>query len=150
MQIDAADAELLKEGEEVTLMSWGNCIVRKVTRGAAGVEAIEAELHLEGDVKKTKLKLTWLADVPELIDLEVRFYGHLLTKKKIEEDDDVADIANKDSLSIIRASGDPNMRNLNKGDVIQLERKGFYIVEQAMGLPGQHLVLINIPDGRQK
>ncbi|KAF9361979.1 hypothetical protein BGX26_008151 [Mortierella sp. AD094] len=33
--------------------------------------AIQAELHLEGDFKKTKKKLTWLADGPELTKVEL-------------------------------------------------------------------------------
>ena len=48
------------------------------------------------------------------------------------------------------ALGDPNMRTLQKGDVIQLERKGYYIVDAPLIRPGQAIVLLSIPDGRQK
>jgi hypothetical protein len=48
---------------QVTLMNWGNCIIRKVEKVASGeVSALEGELHLEGNVKETKKKLTWVAD----------------------------------------------------------------------------------------
>jgi tRNA synthetases class I (E and Q), anti-codon binding domain len=33
--------------------------------------------------------------------------------------------------SVVEAYGDLNMRSLAKGDVIQLERKGYWIVDQA-------------------
>jgi glutamyl-tRNA synthetase len=47
---------------QVTLMDWGNAIVRTVSRDASGrVTALAGELHLEGDFKKTKKKLTWLS-----------------------------------------------------------------------------------------
>lgn len=48
------------------------------------------------------------------------------------------------------AVGDANMRSLQKGDVIQLERKGYYIVDQPLTKPGGQVVLFNIPDGRAK
>ena len=61
--IDGEDANLVEINEEVTLMDWGNAIVRKVQKDAATgkVVAIEGELNLQGDFKKTKKKLTWLA-----------------------------------------------------------------------------------------
>src|SRR4051812_18410336 len=62
--IEQADAKEIKDGEEVTLMGWGNAIVRKVHVNAQGaVTGLDAELHLKGDFKKTDKKLTW---VPQL------------------------------------------------------------------------------------
>ena len=65
MWLHQADALVVKEGEEVTLMDWGNCIIRKIHKDAASgaVTAIDADVHLEGDFKTTKWKLTWLAQV---------------------------------------------------------------------------------------
>ena len=48
------------------------------------------------------------------------------------------------------ALGDPNMRTLQKGDIIQLERKGYFIVDVPLVRPGQPIILLSIPDGRQK
>ena len=69
---------------QVTLMDWGNCIMREVAKGPDGrVTGITAALHLEGDFKKTKLKLTWLADVPDLVPLRLVTLGDLITKAKV-------------------------------------------------------------------
>lgn len=46
------------------------------------------------------------------------------------------------------ALGDANMRTLQKGDIIQLERKGYYIVDAPLLKPGKPIVLFSIPDGR--
>ncbi len=47
------------------------------------------------------------------------------------------------------AWGDPNMRTLQKGDIIQLERRGYFIVDVPLTKPGtQPMVLFEIPDGR--
>lgn len=42
------------------------------------------------------------------------------------------------------------MRTLQKGDVLQLERKGYFIVDEPLTKPGKPIVLFNIPDGRVK
>ena len=34
-------------------------------------------------MKKTKLKLTWLADIPELVPLTLVDFDYLITKKKV-------------------------------------------------------------------
>jgi glutamyl-tRNA synthetase len=46
------------------------------------------------------------------------------------------------------AVGDANMRTLQKGDIIQLERKGYFIVDAPLLRPGKPIVLLSIPDGR--
>lgn len=41
------------------------------------------------------------------------------------------------------------MAQLQKGDIIQLERKGYFIVDAGVEHGGS-VVLLNIPDGRTK
>lgn len=93
--LDLADAALLAEGEEVTLMDWGNAIIKSITRDAAGaVTGLAGSLNLEGDVKKTKYKLTWLAATDELLALTLVDFDFLINKKKVEEDDNFQDLVN--------------------------------------------------------
>lgn len=62
----AAKLELMRTWEQVTLMDWGNAIVRQKTIGADGkVTALLMDLYLEGDFKLTKKKITWLAQPVE-------------------------------------------------------------------------------------
>ncbi|KAG0269729.1 hypothetical protein DFQ27_002398 [Actinomortierella ambigua] len=148
MWLDQADAKELAQDEEVTLMDWGNAFVRKIEKSADGVvTAIEAELHLQGDVKKTKRKLTWLADGAELVSVLLKDYDYLITKKKIEEEDELKDLLTPVTEFTTEAIADGNVADLNKGDIIQLERKGFYIVDQKAEA-GKPAVLILIPDGK--
>jgi len=148
--LDQADAQQIKEGEEVTLMDWGNAIVKSIERGADGsVTSLSGELNLAGDVKKTKLKLTWLADIPELVPLTLVDFDYLITKKKVEEEDDFKTLINPNSKFETPAVGDLNMARLKKGDIIQLERKGYYILDVS-AQNGAPAVLFSIPDGRTK
>ena len=47
-------------------------------------------------------------------------------------------------------TGDPALRNLKKGEVIQLERRGFYICDRPYLSEDKPAVLFMIPDGRVK
>jgi glutamyl-tRNA synthetase len=149
-QIDAAS---LEQDEEITLMDWGNAIVKSIIREDGGsVVRVEMQLHLEGDFKKTSKKLTWLSPDPQtLIPVILCDYDYLITKKKLEEDDPFENFITPVSEFTTPAVGDANLVNLKKGDIIQLERKGFYICDQAYNTPtGSPLKLIFIPDGRVK
>jgi len=91
-----------------------------------------------------------LADVPDILRTDVVLvdYSHLLTKKKLEDNDDIADYVNKESKKEYMAYGDPNLKLLQKGDIIQLERRGFYICDQSLVKP-KSLQLFFIPDGKK-
>ena len=132
-------------------MDWGNAIFTSITRGGDGtITAISARLHLEGDFKKTRLKLTWLAVSDDLLKLQLVEFGHIISKPKPEEDDDISDIVNRDSRTDIMAEGDMNMRSLKAGDIIQIERKGYFRVDQPYIRDSKPAVLFKIPDGKQE
>eukprot|EP00798_Chlamydomonas_sp_ICE-L_P023367 gene23367-30628_t len=149
--LDQVDCQEVKEGEEVTLMDWGNAFIRKINKDDSGVvTSIDAELHLAGDFKKTKSKLHWLSQSEELVALTLSDFDYLINKKKVEEDDDFMTLVNDQTRFDKAALGDPNMRSLQKGDIIQLERKGYYIVDEPQLKPGKPIVLLSIPDGKEK
>jgi len=145
--IEGADAALIKDGEEVTLMDWGNAIIEKVHKTGENVVSLEGRLHLEGSVKSTEKKLTWLPTIEDLIKTSLIEYGHLITKKKLEDEDLLEDFVNHNSKTEIDAIGDANLRSLKKGDRLQLERRGYFIVEEPYLNSQKPMVLIMIPDG---
>lgn len=131
-------------------MDWGNAIVRSKTTDLSGhITSINMDLHLEGDFRKTKKKITWLAqptsDHP-LIDVTLLDYDYLITKKKLEEDDDVADFVTPVSEFKEEAFADTNVKDLTKGDIIQFERKGYFIFDGIV--QDGKLEFILIPDGK--
>ncbi|KAF9117155.1 hypothetical protein BGX27_000004 [Mortierella sp. AM989] len=146
--MDQADCKELEVNEEVTLMDWGNAFIRSIEKNGEGiVTGIQAELHLEGDFKKTKKKLTWLADGPEVTKVELMDYDYLITKKKLEEDDNLTDLLTPVTEFKTEAIADGNVVELNHGDIIQFERKGYYIVD-AVATSNTPARLILIPDGK--
>lgn len=91
--IEKADAEEIKEGEKITLMKWGNVTITRKEDGHLWGTLDEADQNFKG----TK-KLSWLtADSDAQLEVTLVELDHLITKKKIEESDDVSQIVNKDS-----------------------------------------------------
>ncbi|KAJ3068345.1 hypothetical protein HDU98_008466 [Podochytrium sp. JEL0797] len=159
MYLEFNDAKDLSVGEEVTFMDWGNVIIESIEWSAdkTFVAMIEVRLNLSGDFKKTKKKLTWLArglpkDEPQQAPTRCVLYDfdYLITKKHLEETDEMDDFVTPVTEFKVEAWGDANLRGCNKGDIIQLERKGYYIVDKAFDAqnPNDAMHLFFVPDGR--
>ncbi|KAL7405656.1 hypothetical protein ABVT39_005011 [Epinephelus coioides] len=157
--VEGADAETFSEGEMVTFINWGNLIITKINKGADGkVVSMEARLNLENtDFKKTT-KITWLAETnsaPLLPTICIN-YQPLISKAVITKDDDFKDYINKNSKLEEKMLGDPCLKNLKKGDIIQLQRRGFYVCDQPYepvspnSCKESPCVLLYIPDGHTK
>jgi glutamyl-tRNA synthetase len=114
-------------------MDWGNAIVRSKSVDASGtVTSIEMDLYLEGDFKKTKKKITWLAQPSSqypLIPVTLLDYDYLITKKKLEETDNVKDFITPITEFKEFALADANVKDLKKGDYLQFERKAYFIFD---------------------
>ena len=148
--VEQEDARSFSDGEEVTMMDWGNVIVRSKTTNSSGViESIEMDANLDGDFKKTSKKVTWLAASPSrpLVDVTLVDFDYLITKKKLEEDDKFEDFVTPNSEFRVDAVADFNVSELAEGTQIQFERKGYFILDRAQGAGGAR-EFIKTPDGR--
>lgn len=148
--LDQPDARLLVQDEETTLMNWGNAFVRTVLRDkdSGQVISVDLQLHLAGDVKATKKKITWLSRAQNLCAVKLHEFGHLITKDKLQKTDNVLDFVNKDSEKVEDAWTDSNVAELNGSDIIQLERYGYYRVDEPAAA-GRPAVLFKIPSGKE-
>ncbi|PKU48946.1 hypothetical protein llap_802 [Limosa lapponica baueri] len=157
--IEGADAETLTEGEVVTFINWGNIIITKLNRNSSGkIVSIDAKLNLDNkDFKKTT-KITWLAETQRapLIPTVCVNYEHLITKPVLGKDEDFKQYINRNSKQEELMLGDPCLRELKKGDIIQLQRRGFFICDQPYEPVSPYsckdapCILIYIPDGHTK
>lgn len=83
--------------------------------------------------------------------VELRKYGYLITKPKLAENEDFKQWVNPNIITVTSVLGDPNLRLAQKGDRLQLERRGYFIVDQPYLAfdAARPLVLIQIPDGHK-
>lgn len=118
---------------QITMMEWGNAFVNtKNTSPSGEISSLSIDLHLEGDFKKTSKKVTWLSAPTSQhphIPVTLIEYDYLITKKRLEEDDSLDDIVNTKTEYRIEALASAEVANLKKWDIIQFERKGFYICQ---------------------
>jgi glutamyl-tRNA synthetase len=157
--MEQADAQSFEQDEEITLMNWGNAIVRKVSHsinplemakhGLKTVTGLELELHLQGDVKTTKKKVTWLSKDQDLVPIELVDYDYLITKDKLEPEDTLEDFLNKNTETRTSAMADCNVAQLKVDDIVQFDRKGFFRIDKALE-HGEKVVAIQIPTGKSK
>uniref|UniRef100_A0A665WJM7 Bifunctional glutamate/proline--tRNA ligase n=1 Tax=Echeneis naucrates TaxID=173247 RepID=A0A665WJM7_ECHNA len=155
--IEGADAETFSEGEVVTFINWGNLIITKINKYGK-VVSLDARLNLDNKDYKKTTKITWLAETNSapLLPAICINYQPLISKAVITKDDDFKDYINKNSKLDEKMLGDPCLKNLKKGDIIQLQRRGFYICDQPYEPISPHsckespCVLLYIPDGHTK
>jgi len=150
IMLEFDDATQIKENEEITLMNWGNAFVRTITRNEQGEPiAMTGELHLEGDFKKTEKKLSWLSADCKHIPVVLQDFDYLITKPKLEDDDNLEEFTTPVTKFELEAIADENVLSLKLNDKIQFERRGFFNVDQ-VGDETKPYVLIYIPDSKYK
>lgn len=146
--LEQEDAKSFKQDEEITLMNWGNAFVRKIHTSGDTITELDLELHLQGDVKKTDKKITWLStEGQELVPVELVDFDYLLTKDSLQEEDKLEDFLNPKTEFREDAVADCNVAGLKEGDIIQFERKGYYRLDRPYA-PGKPAVFFNIPTGK--
>ncbi|KDO30413.1 hypothetical protein SPRG_19636 [Saprolegnia parasitica CBS 223.65] len=149
--IERDDANHFTIGEDVTLMRYGNVTITAINKNSDGeIVSVDAKDHPEGDFKKTKLKITWLAQVDDIVPATLVEFDHLISKPKLEENDNFVDHLTPVTRAEMHALGDHGLRNLQYGDVIQLERRGYFRVDAPYVSKDKPLVLFMIPDGKQR
>ncbi|WWC72977.1 glutamate-tRNA ligase [Kwoniella pini CBS 10737] len=149
--VEQEDAVSFGDNEEITAMDWGNVFVsNKKTNSNGEVESLEFKLHLEGDFKKTSKKIHWLSAPSTknaLVPVTLIEYDYLITKKKLEENDNLEDIINPKTEYRVKALASAEVVNLKKWEIIQFERKGYYICQGTKDAEGR-MEFGFIPDGR--
>ncbi|CAK7217554.1 glutamate--tRNA ligase [Sporothrix curviconia] len=148
--LEQVDAQSFAVGEEITLMNWGNAIVQEIEKDAADVSSqtiktLRLQFSPGGDVKKTK-KITWLADKDEnLVPVDLVSFDYLITKDKLEKSDNLRDCLTDVTEFIQQAFADCNVKLLEKGAIIQFERKGYYRLDAVLQDAPKRVVFFDIP-----
>jgi len=114
--IENDDAKVIEIGEKVTLMKWGNVTITSKTTADDGTFILHGTVDPEDkDFKKTK-KITWVsADPDTTFEVTLVELDHLITKKKVEENDKVADLVNRNSKIEYTAIAEGALRTIQKG-----------------------------------
>jgi glutamyl-tRNA synthetase len=144
--LEKVDTDGIQVGEEIVLMRWG---VVKITKVEEGV--LEGEYVPDGNIKAAKRKLTWMANVDTNISVTLTEFDNLISKGKLEEGESFKDFLNPNTIATSTVIGDASLKTLQQHEIIQLERRGYYRVDQPyVNNQDKPLVLFMIPDGKAK
>ncbi|CAD1476646.1 unnamed protein product, partial [Heterotrigona itama] len=162
LYIERNDANLLIEGQNITLINWGNVLIKKIEKENNVIKQITAQLNLENKDYKNTLKITWLSASSEneddvnkvnLIPCYTVYFNHIIRKPVLGKDDDYKDFVAKETRTEVRMLGEVALKRVEKGEIIQLQRKGFfrcdvpYAAISPFSSREQPLILFYIPDG---
>ncbi|KAK9886701.1 hypothetical protein WA026_017618 [Henosepilachna vigintioctopunctata] len=156
--IDKADVEVLKEGQNATFINWGNLMIKKINKKGGNVESVEAELNLDNkDYKKTP-KVTFLCETEKakFTPTFCIYFDHIISKPLLGKDEDFKQFIGHETRKDLQVLGDPELRNLKQGDIIQIQRRGFFRVDVPYGerspftCKEQPVILFYVPDGSAK
>ncbi|KRT81232.1 tRNA synthetase, partial [Oryctes borbonicus] len=129
--IDTVDAETLKEGENATFINWGNLLVKKINRENGKITSVNAQPNVENKDYKKTVKLTWLADTEKagFTPAYCVYFDHIISKPLLGKDEDFKQYIGHQTRVEYQMLGDPELKKLKKGDIIQLQRRGYFIVD---------------------
>lgn len=150
--VEQADAAAFHDGEEITLMGWGNVVIKRILKSAnRAIESLEAELKPGGDFSKTK-KVHWLAaEGTQHFAAQLWEFDYLLTKDSLTKTDDLDKCLNPVTATVVDAFVGEDCKGHIEGDIIQVERKGYFRVDKAIGKgPDGKVVMFKIPTGTGK
>ena len=123
--------------------------ISKVVSADGKIASLEGEYIPDGDYKTAKRKLSWMVNTGTNPIVELTEFDHLVTKDKLEEDDNFGDFVNPNTIATTQVMGDAGLKTLQEHDIIQLERRGYFRVDRPYR-EGKPLVLYMIPDGKSK
>ena len=115
------------KGESVDKDSHGNiqtiyCTYDPESRSGSGTEA---------SMRKVKGTIHWVS-AKHAIDAEVRNYDRLFTDESPDQhkEHDFTEFINENSLSIQQAKIEPSLKELKKGQSVQFQRLGYFILDK--------------------
>jgi len=147
--IEKEDAKDLREGMKVTLMKWGNATITQRVENGDTFELLATIDEADKDYKGT-MKLTWICNDPATtFEIKMVEFDHLITKPKVEEEDNIEEIFNRNSRFEEIGIAEGIVKTLSKGCYFQFERRGFYYVDR-IALVNQQMVVNFVPDGKTK
>lgn len=156
--IDTADAEVLKENENCTFINWGNLLITKINRKNDKIVSVQATSNLDNKDYKKTLKLSWLPDTPrtKLVPAVLVYFEHIISKPILGKDEDFKSYIGHETRRETLSLGDPELVHVKKSEIIQIQRKGFFICDSPYEPHSNHtgrespIILFFIPDGHSK
>ena len=121
--VESIDFTDVKVGTRYTLIGLGNTVITDIMPLTLHYDKNDTEY-------KSTIKITWLPNDNSNILTTVKKYDHLLSKHKIEENDTITEIFNRDSYSKSVWLIEKAIQDIPMGQVVQIMRHGYCYVDK--------------------
>lgn len=147
LYVDEQDAKLINNNDLVYLL---NFMAVRVINIDHEKKTIDVRCHKEEfQFKDIPHKISWLTqdEFNNLSPVTTTYYDYIINTQHLTKEDNIDDYLNHNSKTTIPLSLSQNQKYLGKGDIIQLLRFGFYIVDNVEPL---NLVYIREPGNKKQ
>lgn len=129
--IDIEDAKGFEVNEKIIISKIGICLVNQIIKEGDKVIGLSLSLELDNkDFKKLKV-INWVSlNKDHGIIVEVYEYDHILSKEKIEDEDNLEDYININSIVKYSLYVESVIKEIEEKSYIQLERKGYFYIDK--------------------
>lgn len=149
--IDELDAKLIIIGNLVYLLNFRAI---KITSIDTETKTITASCYDTDDGKINFKEMNWMISWMSseeyndpALSVNTTYYDYIVTKQSITKEDNVDDYLNKDSKKQKTLHLSHNKKHLQKGQIVQLVRYGFYIVDS---VDPMNLIYIREPGNKKQ
>ena len=97
--MEGEDANLMKEGDLVTFINWGNIRISSIIKNGDDVTSMEAIPELDNKDFKRTTKITWLAshNNAPFTPTKCFFFDNIIDKADLSNEDDFKDHISKNT-----------------------------------------------------
>lgn len=149
--LEKMDVNGILAEEEIVLLRWGVIKVTSIDELDQG--KLTGVFVPDGNIRAAKRKISWLAhstDNSNSTPCTLTEFDNLLSKAKMEPTDNFQDHLNPHTMATTSVLADAGLKTLQKNEIIQLERRGYYRVDQVYISDEKPMTLFQIPDGKAK
>jgi len=146
MLIEVDDVAKIKVNEKINLINWMNFKVVGICEDSKSLTL----QPLPDDREFRNIPKYNYVNSDKNATLKIRSYDYLITKPILNKDEDFKSFINKNSIFESEMLGELNAHTLKKSEIIQIYRKGLFIVDKPYNpeFSSNPIELIKIPDGK--
>lgn len=121
--VDKDDFKNVTIGSRFTLVGLGNTSVTSIEPLVLSYDPNDKDF-------RSTTKITWLPDDNKNILVKVKRFGNLLTKPKLEENEDIISAFNRDSVTETEWLLEESIKSFPVGSIVQVMRKEFCYIDK--------------------
>ena len=126
MLIEVDDVAKIKVNEKINLINWMNFRVIGICEDSKSLTL----QPLPDDREFRNIPKYNYVNSDKNATLKIRSYDYLITKPILNKDEDFKSFINKNSIFESEMLGELNAHTLKKSEIIQIYRKGLFIVDK--------------------